>query len=156
MIIGIDMYKDSSNRNLSALAFVASLNGDDQNCSRYYSRVVMQERKASYSDRLQNLMKGNFIDYSVFISTVYKKLIVISIDSLEQYLKVNGYLPAKVLIYRDGVGDSQLRDVKDYEIDKQIRKSFDLFPDYKFDRNQIYLSYLKQNNFFFYNFKDQN
>jgi hypothetical protein len=60
MIIGIDLYKDSSDRNQSVLAFVASMNGDDRNCSRYYSRVVMQERKASYSDRLQILMQGNF------------------------------------------------------------------------------------------------
>jgi hypothetical protein len=58
MIIGMDMYKDSSNRNLSALAFVASMNGTDRNCSRYYSRVVMQERRACYSDRIQGLMKG--------------------------------------------------------------------------------------------------
>jgi hypothetical protein len=58
MIIGIDLYKDSSDRNQSVLAFVASMNGDDRNCSRYYSRVVMQERKASYSDHLLMLMKG--------------------------------------------------------------------------------------------------
>jgi len=30
MIIGIDLYKDSSDRNQSVLAFVASMNGDDR------------------------------------------------------------------------------------------------------------------------------
>ena len=58
MIVGMDLYKDSSDRNQSVLAFVATMNGDDQNCNRYYSRIVMQERKATYADRLQILLQG--------------------------------------------------------------------------------------------------
>lgn len=58
MIIGMDLYKDSSDRNKSAFAFVASMNGD-KNCSRFFSRVVMQQRKANYCDHLQILMQSS-------------------------------------------------------------------------------------------------
>ena len=58
MIVGMDLYKDSSDKKQSAFAFVASMNGENHNCSRYYSRVVLQERKASYADCLKILMQG--------------------------------------------------------------------------------------------------
>jgi hypothetical protein len=61
MVIGIDLYKDTSDKNRSALAFVASMNGDDQNCSRFFSRVVMQPRRSNYCEQLRILMQSKNI-----------------------------------------------------------------------------------------------
>jgi len=66
MIIGMDLYKDSDSKgNKSAFAFVASMNGNastydegERNCSKFFSRVVMQHQKANYCDHLENLMKS--------------------------------------------------------------------------------------------------
>ena len=58
MIVGMDLYKDSQDRNQSAFAFVASMNSTDQNCSRYFSRVKMQERNDLFATGLTKLMQG--------------------------------------------------------------------------------------------------
>lgn len=39
---------------------------------------------------------------------------------------MNGELPAKIIIYRDGVGDGQLKQVVDSEI-TQLERSFERF-----------------------------
>lgn len=46
------------------------------------------------------------------------------------FLKVNHYLPKKVVFYRDGVSDGQLKTVEDYEI-PQLQKCFETFVDYE-------------------------
>ena len=38
-------------------------------------------------------------------------------------MKKNGQLPGKIFVYRDGVGDGQLAQVRDYEVD-QIKEVF--------------------------------
>ena len=58
MVVGMDLYKDSQDRNQSAFAFVASMNNEDRNCSRYFSRVIMQGRNDLFATGLQMLMKG--------------------------------------------------------------------------------------------------
>jgi hypothetical protein len=57
--------------------------------------------------------------------------------ALEKYQIVNNYLPGSILIYRDGVGDSQLIDVKEFEIENQVRNSFNHFRD-SVDATQSY------------------
>lgn len=44
-------------------------------------------------------------------------------------LQINHCLPEKIAVYRDGVSDSQLSTVTDYEI-PQLLKCFDVFSDY--------------------------
>ena len=43
-------------------------------------------------------------------------------------LQVNHTLPDRIVVFRDGVGDSQLNTVSDYEVD-QLRKCFHHFGD---------------------------
>jgi hypothetical protein len=50
---------------------------------------------------------------------------------------VNNYLPGSKLIYRDGVGDSELIDVKEFEIENQVKSSFNHFRD-NVDTTQVY------------------
>lgn len=108
MIIGIDMYRDSSNRREAALAFVASMNGDDQYLTRYYSRIVMQNQDSQYANNLQMLME----------------------DTLKNYSRKNSYLPDRIFIYRDGCSDAQLRNILEFEINGQIKPAFQAFENY--------------------------
>lgn len=38
------------------------------------------------------------------------------IDALKKYHQVNGILPAKIIVYHDGINDFQLIDVVKYEL----------------------------------------
>ena len=61
MVIGMDFYKDSSQKNMSVAAFVASINGTQENklnCTRYYSKCQLQPRGQEFANSLTILMKG--------------------------------------------------------------------------------------------------
>lgn len=61
MVIGMDVYKDSSQRNMSVAAFIASVNGTQENklnCTKYYSRCQLQEKGQEFSTGLQTFMIG--------------------------------------------------------------------------------------------------
>ena len=51
-------------------------------------------------------------------------------DSYVCFLKVNHNLPEKIVVYRDGVSDSQLNVVAAHEV-PQLLKSFRTFPSYE-------------------------
>lgn len=82
MIIGIDVYHPpKGTKSDSICAVVSSLN---ESYSRWFSMAIPQ--------------KG---ELSEFYKLVFTK-------ALEQYRKVNGVFPAKIVVFRDGVGDGQL------------------------------------------------
>ena len=87
--MGIDCYHEAKSRSVGA--FVASMN---RMLTRYYSRVAFQHQT-------QELMTG---------------LMVFMQAALRQYNQINGALPEKIIIYRDGVGDGQLSAVVNTEI----------------------------------------
>ena len=61
MIVGMDLYKDASQKNTSVAAFIASINGTQENklnCTRYYSRCHMQNRGEEFTYNLQVFMTG--------------------------------------------------------------------------------------------------
>ncbi|CAF1131387.1 unnamed protein product [Adineta steineri] len=91
MIIGIDTYRDSQSRSSQMVGFVASIN---PTCTRYYSRVIEQRSNKDLVTGLKSCMQ----------------------DALQKYHQVNGALPAKIIIYRDGVNDFQLLDVIENEL----------------------------------------
>ncbi|XP_071093957.1 piwi-like protein 1 isoform X1 [Haliotis cracherodii] len=98
MVIGIDTYHDSSVRNRSVGGVVCSIN---QTCTRYYSRVCFQDTHVE-------LVNG---------------LTTICTAALRKYQEVNGVLPQRIIIYRDGVGDGQLEAVVSHEL-PQVMESF--------------------------------
>jgi len=56
---------------------------------------------------------------------------VLVVASLKKYNEINGCLPERIVIYRDGVGDGQLNAVIDHEI-PQLKECFRaLGADYK-------------------------
>lgn len=62
MVVGMDVYKDSSQRNMSVAAFIASMNGIQENkynCTQFYSKCQIQERGSEFTQGLQTMMTGN-------------------------------------------------------------------------------------------------
>jgi aubergine-like protein len=108
MIVGIDTYRDSQSRSSQMVGFVASMN---PTCTRYYSRVIEQRSSNDLILGLKSCMQGK-----VWIYLLYKFLYWKIIDALQKYHQVNGVLPAKIIVYRDGVNDFQLLDVIDNEL----------------------------------------
>ncbi|XP_022822730.1 piwi-like protein Ago3 [Spodoptera litura] len=91
MVIGIDSYHDVSRKKQSVCAFVASYN---QSMTHWYSKVVFQGRGQEIADHLRDCF----------------------VQAIRVYLSVNGNLPDRIIIYRDGVGDGELKVIKDFEI----------------------------------------
>lgn len=91
MIAGIDTYHDPKQKSNSVSAFVASLNGE---YTRWYSRACIQSKKEEFMNGLCASLE----------------------KSLRVYQKLNAVLPQKIIIFRDGVGDGQLRMCSEYEI----------------------------------------
>jgi aubergine-like protein len=63
MVVGMDFYKDSSQRNTSVAAFVSSLNGNNPlkyNCTKYYSRCHLQPKGQEFMNGLEAFMIGKF------------------------------------------------------------------------------------------------
>ncbi|XP_053697192.1 protein argonaute-3 [Sabethes cyaneus] len=105
MIAGIDTYHDPKQKSSSVSAFVASLNGD---YTRWYSRACIQNKKEEFMNGLCASLE----------------------KSLKAYQKLNCVLPDKVIIFRDGVGDGQLRMCSEYEIPQLQEACKLLAPDY--------------------------
>lgn len=101
MVVGIDVYHDASSKKESICGFVASMN---RHCTRWFSRCRMQPCNQELVDGLK----------------------ICLISALTKYHEVNHVLPEKIFVFRDGVGDGQLKIVFDYEVD-QLRRCFSHF-----------------------------
>lgn len=105
MVIGMDHYKDSSQKNTSVSAFVASINGkqeDKRNCTRYFSRCAIQPRGEEFINGLQTFM----------------------LDALRRYKEVNDAYPDRIFVYRDGASDGDFKSIQSYEI-TQMKSAFE-------------------------------
>ncbi|KAG9354828.1 hypothetical protein JZ751_001541 [Albula glossodonta] len=91
MVVGIDCYHDSAAGKRSIGALVASLN---MGMSRWFSKCVMQDRGQEIMDGLKVALQ----------------------EALKTWLKYNNCLPARIIMYRDGVGDGMLHSVVNYEV----------------------------------------
>ncbi|KAG9488574.1 hypothetical protein GDO78_004885 [Eleutherodactylus coqui] len=104
MVIGMDVYHDPSRGLRSVTGFVASMN----HClTRWYSRVVFQLPHQEIMDGLKLCL----------------------VNALQKFHEVNHTLPEKIVVYRDGVSDSQLNIVQNYEI-PQLQTCFSTFENY--------------------------
>lgn len=93
MVVGYDVCRDTVNKKKSFGAMVATMNNI---FSRYYSQVYEHE----YSEELSN-------HFSSFLCL-----------ACEKYKQINGKLPTRILIYRDGVGEGQIPYVFETEINR--------------------------------------
>jgi len=101
MVIGFDVYHDSLNKGQSIGGFIASMNNS---LTRYYSRITKQRSHNEICDQLKVCMTG----------------------ALKKYREINGHDPDRIIVYRDGVGDGQIYDVKDHEV-PQFKKAIHEF-----------------------------
>ncbi|XP_071451849.1 piwi-like protein Siwi [Hetaerina americana] len=93
MVIGFDVYHDTSQRGTSIGALVSSL---DRQLTRYYSSVSFHRTGEELSNELPiNVIKAlhKFRSYN------------------------NGNLPKKIVLYRDGVGEGQITYVFQHEVE---------------------------------------
>lgn len=98
MVVGYDVCHDTGDKTKSFGATVASL---DKNLTRYYN-VCSAHRSG---EELSN-------DFALTI-----------IKCCKAYQEVNGgKLPDRILIYRDGVGDGQLKYVYEHEVQMIVEK----------------------------------
>ncbi|XP_019476543.1 piwi-like protein 1 isoform X2 [Meleagris gallopavo] len=91
MIVGIDCYHDTLSGKQSIAGFVASLN---ETMTRWFSRCVVQSRGQELVDGLKACLQ----------------------TALREWFKWNKYLPSRIIVYRDGVGDGQLNTLVNYEV----------------------------------------
>lgn len=91
MFIGIDAYHDPNRKGKSVLAVVASI---DPDATKWYTKVSFQEPNQEIGSTLQSLVSS----------------------CLKKFQDVNGALPTRIFVYRDGVGDGQVNVVRSYEV----------------------------------------
>merc|ERR1719206_1197021 len=90
MVVGVDVFHDPFRRLPSIAGIVSSTNSA---MSRWYSSTVVQ----ASGQELIDLLKPAFV------------------KAIKEYYKANHAWPEKILVYRDGVGDSQLTLIAKYE-----------------------------------------
>ncbi|XP_043469025.1 piwi-like protein Siwi isoform X2 [Leptopilina heterotoma] len=91
MVIGFDVCHDTSKSGWDYGAMIASINGD---CTRYYSAVSEHKKGDEICDTLAEHIN----------------------KALESYKRLNGRLPGRIFMYRDGVGEGQLNAVYKVEV----------------------------------------
>ncbi|XP_066894371.1 piwi-like protein 4 [Kogia breviceps] len=91
MVVGIDVCKDTFNQGMVVVGFVASIN---PRITRWFSRCILQRTTADVADCLKVFMIG----------------------ALNRWYKHNHGLPARIIVYRAGVGDGQLKTLIEYEV----------------------------------------
>lgn len=92
MMIGIDVYHKTTNQKKhSILAFCATV---DRYFSKYWTTVRVQEAGQEIGTQLQSAMA----------------------DALTDFFEVNKLYPSTIIIFRDGVSDSQRKSIEDLEV----------------------------------------
>merc|ERR1719228_970737 len=95
MVIGYDTYHDSLHKDKSVGAVVASVNST-------FTKFI------------------SMADFHTNLSEMTDRMCPAITKALARYNKLNGHLPERIIIYRDGVGDGQIPYVVEHEV-KSIR-----------------------------------
>ncbi|XP_009069078.1 PREDICTED: piwi-like protein 1 [Acanthisitta chloris] len=106
MVVGIDCYHDTISGKQSVAGFVASLN---QTMTRWFSRCVVQSLGQEIVDGIKACLQ----------------------TALKTWLQWNKYLPTRIFVYRDGIGDGQLNVLVNYEVPQILHCLRSFGTDYK-------------------------
>ena len=101
MIVGIDVYHGTIDRKKSCVGFVASTN---EFASRWWSQTFFQNS----------------------LEEIGQKLNLTMITAIRKFHEINGHVPQKIIVYRDGVGDGQLDSVVQTEV-SQVANSIKFY-----------------------------
>nr|XP_035950815.1 piwi-like protein 1 isoform X2 [Halichoerus grypus] len=108
MIVGIDCYHDTTAGRRSIAGFVASIN---EGMTRWFSRCVFQDRGQELVDGLKVCLQA----------------------ALRAWNSCNEYMPSRIIVYRDGVGDGQLKTLVNYEVPQFLDCLKSVGRGYKYD-----------------------
>ncbi|XP_072164062.1 piwi-like protein 1 isoform X2 [Diadema setosum] len=128
MIIGIDSFHEGAGARSkrSVCGFVATMNNYQ---TRYFSQCSFQPAGSEHGDAFVTLMT----------------------NALKRYHTLNSFLPDRVIVFRDGVGDSQLTTVVNYEV-SQIRQAMSkVYPETAPQKLAVVVVKKRINNRFFLN-----
>lgn len=137
MVLGYDVHHAGADGGSSVGAMVATMN---PTLGRYYSCVEkIQTQRQEVGSVLPGMFRSMLLDYSYRINYairitnyIYKRSnILISLlflpECLDAYKRKNGQLPQRVMMYRDGVGEGQVRDVFTTELNGfKVNQTFNL------------------------------
>ena len=93
MVVGFDTYHDTANKGKSFGALVATYN---QELTKYFSATSKHTPNTEMSDQIP----------------------VLFMQALHCYKKHNGAAPTRIFFYRDGVGEGQVKQVFEHELEK--------------------------------------
>ena len=85
--------------------------------TRWYSRVAIQGVRQEIADGLENCVKAalrSYVDVCVASCPVEESA------SGAFLFQLNGALPDRIVVFRDGVGDGQMNTVKEYEVPQMM------------------------------------
>lgn len=120
MVVGYDSYHDSSQKGRSVGGICCSMNAS---LTKYYSRVTFQTSHQEMVDGFQSNLTGNLLVY-MKLALSLRPFILMSISaSLKRYHELNGQLPDRIFVFRDGVGEGQLQAIRDFEL-QQLQECF--------------------------------
>lgn len=110
LTFGFDISRDTRDKKISYGALVANTYIREENKVEFFSCVS----KHTNGEEMSNHLIDNII------------------KALREYMKICGALPAKICIYRDGVGDSQTRTIKEEEIVQLREKLNTIYKDQQY------------------------
>ncbi|GAB5577291.1 piwi-like protein 4 isoform X1 [Prionailurus iriomotensis] len=141
MVVGIDACKDEVSKGMVVVGFVASIN---PGITRWFSRCILQRTATDVADCLKVFMTGtksiavavgpkrySFRPQSpraysrpdggsrlpkACLSQPSPRWRFPKLGALNKWYKHNHGLPARIIVYRNGVGDGQLKTLIEYEV----------------------------------------
>ncbi len=122
MVVGIDVYHDVDGGN-SYCGLVGSLNTW---FTRWVSLVRPQrDKNMEMIDQLVTMLQEAMVEYKR-VSNSFRVRIWSHMHINKSFSQFNDKIPDKIIIYRDGVGDSRLEFTREFEV-PQMRRAYDAF-----------------------------
>lgn len=106
MVVGIDVFHDTIQKKKSVLGFCATIH---PNLSKYYSTTSLQQSGQEIATSIGNLF----------------------LEALETFKARARKYPETIIFFRDGVAESQIPAVKDFEVQSILRTCEDLGDNYR-------------------------
>ncbi|XP_035903682.1 protein aubergine-like [Anopheles stephensi] len=107
MVVGFDVCHDTHDRSKSYGAMVATMYASKQTEPKYFSTIEPHTRGEELSNFIANGVGKALRSYQASFGA--------------------GTLPRRILVYRDGVGDGQLRGVVDFEVKKIKQRLLEVY-----------------------------
>ena len=131
MVVGVDVFHEKGHRSGSVASIVSTMN---DNLSRYYSTVAIQKEGQEIVDALtvriakrSEQYQATYVYYlPTYVLTILLFLFpfqVAFIAALIKYYEVNHFWPKNIIMYRDGVADSQMDVAASHEM-PQLTRAF--------------------------------